>query len=251
MKAGLIDRAADSLRASSRAFTSKNLHHEALRLKPEGNAPWTFEVFRDGPLARRLLTGPIAGLLPPPCQTPDRRRLPREWFAYFPAAILLVDRREIVDLFAASGILVQGRIAVVCVDGSPEPIVHWLRAGFRRGYRAPVGYLHDANTVLYPFLCEPLATLVASSDEQLPYRDLGIGPVTLLRDPLGIASSYERTASELEELPPCSLVAYAARRLLRMIAPDSLLAPRASSQQAHPSGTSGSRSSIPSSARSS
>jgi hypothetical protein len=148
----------------------------------------------------------------------------REWEAYFPAAILLVDRPSIVDLFAASGVLVQARIAVVSVDGCPEHVVSWLVRAIRKGHRAPVGYLHDARTVLYPFLFEPLATLVdASRGEPMTYRDLGIGPGRVLRDPLGLARAYAASATSLEELPPCSVVAYAVEELLQMLPGDPML----------------------------
>jgi hypothetical protein len=153
------------------------------------------------------------------------RRLPAEWRAYFPAAILLVDRPEIVELFAASGVLVQARIAVVCIDGSPSTVINWLRSGLRVGHRAPIGYLHDAKTVVYPYLFDPLATLLAISPKDLVYKDLGIRPGLGLRDPLGIANSYARHATELDEMPPCSLVAYAATELLAMVGADPLLAP--------------------------
>ena len=111
-----------------------------------------------------------------------------DWDACFPAAILMVDRPTVVDLFVASGALVQARIAVVCVDGTPAHVVSWLRRGLERGHRAPVGYLHDVRTVLYPFLFEPLATMVAlARGSPIPYRDLGIGPGRALSDPLGLA----------------------------------------------------------------
>jgi hypothetical protein len=153
------------------------------------------------------------------------RRLPAEWRAYFPAAILLVDRPELVEIFAASGVLVQARIAVVCIDGSPSRVVDWLRSGWRAGHRAPVGYLHNAKTVVYPYLFEPLATFLAVSPGDLVYRDLGIRPGAGLWDPLGLASAYARQATELDEVPPCSLIAYAATRLLAMIGTDPMLAP--------------------------
>jgi len=152
--------------------------------------------------------------------------LPREWDACFPAAVLLVDRPEIVDAIVATGVVVQARIAVVCVDGSPPRIVSWLRRGFRLGHRAPVGYLHDAGTVLYPFLIEPLATLVAAQrGRPMAYRDLGIGPGRPLRDPLRVANGRAACARRLAEVPAISLAAYAAQELLRMVPPDPLLLP--------------------------
>ena len=224
-----MDVAAATLRLHSRAFTCRGLYHAMVRDRVAGAGappPWTFEAFCAGPLARRLRSGPIPGLLPrPSARAHARRRVPAEWRAYFPAAILLVDAPELVGLFAASGVLVQARIAVVCIDGSPPAVVRWLRNGWRAGHRAPVGYLHDARTVVYPFFFEPLATFVRWASKELVYQDLGIGPDIRLSDPLGLASGYARRATELEELPPCSLVAYAAEKLLAMVPADPLLAP--------------------------
>lgn len=150
----------------------------------------------------------------------------REWDACFPAAVLLVDRPEVVDAIVATGVVVQARIAVVCVDGSPARVVSWLRRGFCLGHRAPVGYLHDAGTVLYPFLIEPLATLVAAQrGRPIAYRDLGIGPGRPLRDPLRVATARAARARRLSEVPASSLAAYAAQELLRMVPPDPLLLP--------------------------
>lgn len=224
----VIDRAAAELRRGSRAFTPANLYHAVLRAEPGLGERRTLKTFCAKDLARRLRRGPIAGLLP-------GRRLPSrhvadvagpEWDACFPAAILLVDRPAIVDLFVASGALIQTRIAVVCVDGTPARVVRWLTRGVLRGHRAPVGYLHDARTVLYPFFYEPFATLVAvTGGSQLMYRDLGIGPGRSLRDPLGLARAVATRAACLEELPPSSLVAYAAQELLGMIPGDPMLLP--------------------------
>lgn len=223
-----IEAAAAELRATSRAFTRAGLYHAALRAQPDLRARWPFERFCEVALAPRLRKGPISGLLPIPSRPRIARSglAPREWNAYFPAAILIVDRPAIVDLFVASGVLVQARIAVVCVDGSPRHVVSWLTSAARRGHRAPVGYLHDARTVLYPFSFEPVATLVhVSRGESIVYRDLGIGPDRTLHDPLGIARAYAAGARELEELPPCSLVAYAVEGLLQMVASDPMLLP--------------------------
>jgi hypothetical protein len=229
LETGLMDAAAAELLATSRAFTRVNLYHAVMRLRPALRAHWSAERFSNVALARRLCQGPLRGLLPA-ASTRPRIAQPalslRERMAYFPAAILLVDRPEIVELFAASGVLVQARIAVVCVDESPANVVSWLCHAARRGHRAPVGYLHDARTVLYPFLFEPLATIVESlRGRPLAYRDLGIGPSRPVRDPLNIAGAYAAGAQSLEELPPSSLVAYAAHQVLGMVAPDPLLLP--------------------------
>lgn len=224
----VIDRAAAELRRSSRAFTAANLYYAVLRAEPELRERCTLEAFRANDLRRRLRRGPIAGLLPDG-GLPSRRVADiagPEWDACFPAGILLVDRPAIVDLFVASGALVQTRIAVVCVDGTPARVVKWLKRGLLRGHRAPVGYLHDERTVLYPFFYEPLATLTAvTSSAQRAYRDLGIGPGRSLRDPLGVARAVATQAACLEELPPSSLVAYAAQELLGMIPGDPMLLP--------------------------
>ncbi len=224
-----IDAAAAELASTSRAFTRGNLYHAVLRTDPGLGARWTLDRFCREPLARRLRRGRIPGLLP--ASRPRRFRAAgvanrREWDACFPAAILLVDRPEIVDLFAASGALVQSRIAAVCTDGTPAHVVSWLRRGIRLGHTAPVGYLHDAGTVLYPFFFEPLATLVAvSGGRELRFRDLGIGPGRPLRDLLGVAAGGASSAVFLEQIPPCALVAYAAQELLRLVSPDPLLLP--------------------------
>lgn len=250
MTVEMIDLAAADLRLHSAAFTRRGLYHALSRRRVATGrfGPWSFERFCDGPLARRLRRGPIPGLVERASVSAKDGALPAEWRAYFPAAILVVDRAEIVDVFAASGVLLQARMAVVCIDGSPRRIVNWLRSGWFAGHRAPVGYLHDANTVVYPFLCEPLATFVRQSPEELVYKDLGIGPGAALRDPLGLASAYAGRASELDEVPPCSLIAYAAAQLSALIAADPLLAPMdedAESIRGNSSGTAPSRPSSP------
>jgi len=221
-----IDLVAARLRSESRCFTARNLYH-ALRRARGGEA--SFAEFRRGPLAERLRSGAVPGLLPPvAARKRTRARSPREWEAYFPAAILLVDRPELVDLFAASGVLVQARLAVVCLDGSPAAVIDWLRRGLRAGRRAPIGYLHDAATVVYPFLYEPLKTCVDVARGELPFVDLGLPPrgMPLAALPFARASRGARF-HELEEAPPHSLIAYAARRVLALVPPDPMLAPLA------------------------
>lgn len=222
-RASLVDDAAASLREGSRAFTRRNLFHAARRLTRH---ELDYAGFVAGPLARRLRAGPIVGLLPPPRAAGPSRPI-REWSAYFPAAILIVDRREIVDLFAASGVLAQGRIAVVCVDGTPRSVVTWLRHGVRAGYRAPIGYLHDAATVLYPFAFEPVKTLIAAlrAGEPLAFADLGLPHAGLRSSALPFCAGRNRTISELEDAPPAAIIGYAARRLAAMLPRDSWLAP--------------------------
>ncbi|MGE5187016.1 MAG: hypothetical protein ACM31C_33425 [Acidobacteriota bacterium] len=219
----LVDRAAASLRAHGAPFTRKNLFHAACRLAGDAG---DFERFVAGPLARRLRRGPIAGLLAP-ARPPRARRLPREHDSYFPAAILIVDRRELVDLFAASGVLVQARLAIVSADGTPAGVVRWLQRGLRAGFRAPVGYLHDAATVLYPFALEPLATLVevARAGAPIAFVDLGLPPGGLAARELPFCPPMREPIRELEAPPPASIVAYAARRLATLLPRDEWLAP--------------------------
>jgi len=223
----LVESLAAELRATSRAFTGGNVYHALMRARPELGPRWSQQRFERA-LERLVDRRPIAGLLPMRAAARTGRWpvAPREWDAYFPAAILVVDRPAIVDLFAASGVIVQSRIAVICVDGTPRHVVRWLQRAVRRGHRAPVGYLHDQDTVLYPFLFEPLATLIERSRRApVAYRDLGIGPGRRLRDPLGYAGGRAAKARRLEEVPPSCLVAYAVQEVLRMAPGDPMLAP--------------------------
>lgn len=210
-----IDRAAAALRETLPVFTRGNLFHAATRSSPTSRAAF------DAALGTRLKRGPIEGLLlGGPAQTRGIGLAPREQHAYYPAAILLVDRRDLVDLFAASGALIQARTAVVDVRGYPAPVVRWLIAGARAGHRAPVGYLHDESTVLYPFAFEPLATLARVSPA-LQFRDLGLRPGKGFRDP-----HTRMRVHDIEAVTPAALVAFALRTLIDMIAPDLMLAPR-------------------------
>lgn len=225
MSRDLVDEAAAALRAHGRAFTRRNLFHAVRR---RGRTSIDFDAFVAGPLARRLHAGTIAGLITPR-RAARARRLPREWDAYFPAAILLVDRPDLVDLFAASGVLVQARLAVVCIDGTPRTTVRWLQRGLRAGFRAPIGYLHDASTVLYPFAIEPLKTLVevATPGAPIAYIDLGLPPRGLAATELPFCPRIAEPIVELEVPPPASVIAYAARRLARLLPRDEWLAPLA------------------------
>ena len=221
MKLATVDAAAAALRTNARAFTRRNLYHETRRQSGETLDYDSFAAV----LARRLRDSDIPGLLPPPSR--DTSRMAREHDAYFPAAILLVDRREIVDLFAASGVLVQARMAVVCVDGTPSTIVRWLVRGLRAGYRAPIGYLHDAATVLYPFAFEPLATAAALGRRETPlqFADLGLPPFGVASSRLPFCPRIHEPITELEMPPPAAIVAYAARRLAALLPKDPWLAP--------------------------
>jgi len=207
-----IERAAAELRATLPVFTPGNLFHATSRAlgKPLSRAAF------DEALARAPLDGLLAR-----APRPGPRMSSFEKAAYYPAGILLVDHDAIVDLFAASGALIQARVAVVSTSGHPRRVLDWLVAGARAGRAAPVGYLHDASTVLYPFAFEPLATLFAR-DPALPFRDLGFRPGRGFRDP-----HTRARVSELEAATPAALVAYATRAVLAMIPPDAVLAPRA------------------------
>jgi len=224
----IIDRAAARLRASNRAFTRRNLFHAVRRLAGARAAPASFDAFAAGPLAERLRAGAIEGLLPPPATVERRARLPREWDAYFPAAVLMVDRREVRDLFVASGVVVHARLAVVAADGSPAPLVQWLRRGLRAGYRAPFGYLHDAATVLYPYLLEPFATLFDVLDRApAPVVDLGLPPDGLSLRALGARDGGNERVFELEAVEPWLLISWAMRQLAALQPRDAWLEPLA------------------------
>ena len=81
--------------------------------------PAGFDAFAAGPLAGASARGrrrPAAAAR----RGRAARRLPREWDAYFPGGDPAGrSPRACVDLFVASGVLVQARLAVVCVDGTP------------------------------------------------------------------------------------------------------------------------------------
>jgi hypothetical protein len=218
-----IDRCARALRADAPAFTRRNLLYAVRRACSNDVAE---EVF-DSALRERLARGAIQGLLRSPCSwTP--RRLPREWDAYFPKAVLLIDRPAILDLFVASGALATARLAVVCIDGSPAPIAAWLRRGFRAGRRAPVLYLHDAATVAYPFTFEPLATAVRHGTEPVAFRDLGLPPNGLPSRRFHDRSLPARElVFDLEAIPPAALVAYAVRCARRAVPGDPNMLPLA------------------------
>ena len=140
--------------------------------------------------------------------------------AYYPAGILLVaGGPALVETFASSGALIQSRVAVVSTRGAPRDVVEWLVAGARAGNTAPVGYLHDASTVRYPFFFEPLRT--RAYRHGLRYRDLGLRPGRGFRDPYRRARVYD-----LDAVTPAALVSYAVRSVLEMIEPDAMLAPR-------------------------
>lgn len=222
----LVEMAAADLRADSRVFTSGNLFHAARRAALRLGKPFEgdFKSFRSGPLAARVRRSALDGLLPDGPELNRSARLPREWDAYFPACILVVDRAELVPLFAASGVVVQARMAVITLDDRPAHIVDWLRRGIRAGHRAPVGYLHEAATVVYPFASELLGTWarLRRPREELVFRDLGLPPLGLSGDRFGLSGA---PVLELEEPPPHALIAYAARATLSLLAPDPMLFP--------------------------
>jgi hypothetical protein len=217
-----IDDAASALRAEIPAFTRKNLLHAVRRSL---GAPVSDTDF-DLALAKRLTKGPLPGLLPARSRWRPRS-ITREWDAYFPKAVLLVDRPAILDLFVASGSIATTRLAVVCLDGSPAPVVSWLKRGFKAGRKVPFVYLHDAATVVYPFTLEPLASLIAHRrDEALVYRDLGLPPLGAnarrFDDP---ALPEGEPILELEALPPATLVRFGALSAQRLMPIDPNMLP--------------------------
>lgn len=234
--ADVVEAAAAALRADNRAFTSRNLFYAVRRTAERSRRSFEmeFESFRSDLLAPRLNAGPLPGLLPEVPDLDQGARLPREWDAYFPACILVVDRAELVPLFAASGVVVQARMAVVTLDERPRHVVSWLRRGLRAGHRAPIGYLHDAATVVYPFASEPLATwarLRERREGEAPFRDLGLPPQGLTFERFELDGG---PLLELEEPSPHAVIAYAARATLAMLAPDPMLFPLATSRTGGP-----------------
>ena len=217
-----IARCAAHLHADAPGFTRRNLFYAVRRMLGADVAEITFDV----ELRRWLSRDSIPGLLPAPIPWTSRR-LSREWDAYFPAAIVLVDRQPILDLFVASGVIPKARLAVVCIDGSPPSVVAWLQRGFRAGRRAPIVYLHDAATVVYPFMLEPLATRVRyPGQEPILYRDLGVPPrgatSALFDEP---AYDDPEPILELEAVAPTTLVRYASRAALALIPGDPNMLP--------------------------
>src|ERR1700733_12080756 len=102
---------ARKLRKASPAFTWRNLFFEVRRALGDGVVEDEF-----GASLRELMrSGPLPGLLPSPCEWAPRP-LTREWDAYFPKAVLLVDRPALLDLFIGSGAMPGARLAVVCID---------------------------------------------------------------------------------------------------------------------------------------
>ncbi len=222
----LIEPCARALLAGSPAFTRRNLFHAIRRAARRDVSEHAFDQ-----ALREVEARGLVGLLPEPCVWRPRR-LPREWDAYFPAAIVLVDRPPILDLFVASGALARHRLAVVALDGTPQAVVSWLKRGYRAGRRAPVVYLHDADTMVYPFAFEPLATLVRHPRGALPFRDLGLPPRGSTAQALGDGSlPPEELILELEALPPSLVVRYAVREALRMVPGDPHMLPLTRGQE--------------------
>jgi hypothetical protein len=186
-------------------FTRRNLYFAVRRARGEAMTEGRFEAA----LRRRLLRGPLPGLLP----APSKRRPSRPASggdAGFPEAVLMVDRPAVLGLFLALGL---PGFAVVCLDGSPAAVVDRLARGFREGQRAAVLYLHDAATVVYPFAVEPLATLVRHREGgPMVFRDLGLPP--LGASPRRFAAPSlpgDEAIFELEAIPPAALARYVER----------------------------------------
>jgi hypothetical protein len=215
---GMIDVAAEALRARSRVFTRRNLFH-VMRRGAQGSA--MTEAKFDAALRRRLSRGPLVGLLPVRRRWGPQAFL-REWEARFPEALLLVDRTAILDLFVESGVVASARVAVVSVDATPAPIVDWLKRGFLAGHRAPLLYAHDAATVIYPFTVEPIATMLAQAGpEPITYVDLGLPPLGATARRFGDPTlPQEELILELEAIPPATLVRYCMDAARRLALPD-------------------------------
>jgi hypothetical protein len=204
----LIDTAAEALRREAPVFTRRNLSFAARRAGGTDVGEPAFEAA----LRRRLARGPLPGLLPDRARS--KRRPPgRAADDRSPKAVLLVDRRAVLDLFEAMEETASAGLAVVCADGSPSPVVARLARSFEAGLRAPVLYLHDAATVVYPFLLEPLATLVrCAGDAPIVYRDLGLPPLGAPARRFGDPTlPDDEPILDLEAVPPAALVRYAAR----------------------------------------
>jgi hypothetical protein len=203
-----IEAAADTLRAGAPVFTKRNLYFAVCRASGEAVDEASFEA--------ALRRTSLPGLLPARASRPRRASSGDA----FPEAILMVDRREVVELFAAmadSGVAAPS-LAVVCIDGSPAPLVARLAHGFEEGLRAPVLYLHDATCVIYPFAIEPLATLVRRrKEEPMPYRDLGLAPLGASTRRFGDPTlPSDESILELEAIPPATLARYCARSVARL-----------------------------------
>ena len=211
-----IDAAAQTLGAGGIDFTERNLFYAVRRA--DGGA--TTEAKFRGALRRRLARGALPGLLRA-SDSPSMRKLARElageWDVRPPAAVLLVDRPAIVGAFMASGVSAAERLAVVCIDGTPAPVVASLKRGFRAGHRGPVLYMHDAATVIYPFSVEPLATIVETS-EPIAYADLGLPPLGTMARRFGDPSlTPGEILFDLEAIPPATLVRYCTAAAHRLV----------------------------------
>ncbi len=83
-----------------------------------------------------------------------------------------------------------------------------------RGGGAPgAGYIHDAATVIYPFMLEPLATLMMDAAragaEALQFVDLGLPPLGAAARRFGDpALAPDALVVALEAIPPATLVRY-------------------------------------------
>jgi hypothetical protein len=211
----VIDEAAEALSEGAPVFTKRNLFFAARRLR---GSTMTEARFR-AELTRHLVTRRVPGLLPDTGGAQARRKSG----VLFPEVVLLVDRPELVRLLVALSIGDSG-VAVIAVDGTPASLVDTLKAGFRKGRRAGVLYLHDATTVVYPFVLEPLATLMQRQRTRpVPYVDLGLPPLGAPGRRFGDPTlDGGEPIVDLEEIPPAALLRYcveAARRLTARGAP--------------------------------
>ncbi len=203
----LLAQAAEELGAEACGFTERQLYHAVRRLRGTTLREGTFHRALRGLLSRE----PLRGLLP---ERPSRgpSAIGQEAVTCLPEAVLFVDRRAILDVFVACGVAASGEYAVVSpLDGYPSCVITLLSNAFREGHRIPVVYLHDAATVVYPFVVEPLASLVEQQDPRpLPYADIGLPPLGASPRRFGDARlPPDELILELEALPPRTLVRYA------------------------------------------
>jgi hypothetical protein len=134
----------------------------------------------------------------------------------------MVDRPATLARLAKTDAIARAGIDVVCIDGTPRSLVARLVRGFRAGLRAPVLYLHDAASVVYPFAIEPLATLVhLHGGEPLVYRDLGLPPLGATARRFGDpALRKEEPILELKAIPPTTLARYCVRSVSSLVRDD-------------------------------
>jgi hypothetical protein len=192
----LIEACATGLYAQAPGFTRLNLFFAVRRVAPTITTQ-QFEA---------AVSDRLPGLIRDRAWRPRLDRL-KVW----PPVLLVVDRPSLPRLFAQCGVL-PSTLAVTCIDGTPAPVIEWLRRGFRRGRRSAVLYLHDSTTVVYPFALEPVATLLQhGSGDPFVYADIGLPPLGAPARRFGDASLGDALIHDVEAIPPAALLRYCAR----------------------------------------